>query len=53
MTVALYDSQVREVVEDTIGGVKYIIINQSYWYRGDKYTRDQAIADYKKKKGIK
>lgn len=39
MTVEQYDSEVREIVHD----LGHWIINQTYWYPDDKYTKQQAI----------
>lgn len=39
MTIELYDMEVREIAHD----LGYWIINQSYWYPENKYTKEQAI----------
>lgn len=49
MNIKLYDSKVREVYDD----LGFIIINQSYWYPKAKYTKEQAVAEFKKEMGIK
>ncbi len=51
MTVTTYDMEVREIAHCTDGwGKKHIIINQSYWYPADKYTEEEAVEKFMKRK---
>lgn len=43
MTVEMYDMEIRELAHEVINGKGWYIINQSYWYPDDIYTKESAI----------